>query len=255
MKKKAKHDLSESYEFQVHPPGTLSLDKVDLSTKFPHSVDYDDRLGSLQKDLLGLQIKTFQKDRRAIFVFEGWDAAGKGGVIKRLTMWMDPRGYKVWPIAAPKDEEVRQHYLWRFWVRIPDKGEIAVFDRSWYGRVLVERVEGLAKPDEWRRAYDEINAFEKTLTDDGVRMAKFFLHIDRKTQLERFHDREHDPMKHYKITPDDWRNRKKWKDYEVAIQEMFDRTHRPDAPWYAVPAVDKKYARLEVLQTCAQLLQ
>src|SRR5262249_15769494 len=139
--------------------------------------------------------------------------------------------------------------------RLPQKGEIAVFDRSWYGRVLVERVEDLASKSEWRRAYDEINAFEKMLTDDGVRMAKFFLHINRKTQLDRFRDREHDPMKHYKITPDEWRNREKWKDYEAAIQEMFDRTHRPDAPWYVIPAVDKKFARLQVLQTCLELLE
>ena len=245
----------ECYEYKVYPPGTLRLDQVDLSTKLDPHVDYEDRLSSLQRELLGLQVKTYLKKRRAIFVFEGWDAAGKGGVIKRLTTLMDPRGYKVWPIAAPRDEEARQHYLWRFWERAPEKGEIAVFDRSWYGRLLVERVERFASEEEWRRAYDEINAFEKTLTDDGVRMAKFFLHINRKTQLDRFKDREHDPMKRYKITPDDWRNRKRWRDYETAIQEMFDRTHRPDAPWYAIPSVDKKYARIEVLKTCAQLLK
>jgi polyphosphate kinase 2 (PPK2 family) len=245
----------ECYEYKVHPPGTLRLDDVDLSTKLDPHIDYEDRLSSLQRELLGLQVKTYLKKRRAIFVFEGWDAAGKGGVIKRLTTLMDPRGYKVWPIAAPRDEEVRQHYLWRFWHRAPEKGEIAVFDRSWYGRVLVERVERFASEEEWRRAYDEINAFEKTLTDDGVKMAKFFLHINRKTQLDRFKDREHDPMKRYKITPDDWRNRKRWRDYEAAIQEMFDRTHRPDAPWYAIPSVDKKYARIEVLKICAQLLK
>lgn len=243
------------YEYAVYPPGTLRLDAIDLGAKLDSKVDYDKRLNALEKELLALQIKNFQKKQRAIIAFEGWDAAGKGGVIKRLTAEMDPRGYKVWPIAAPKDEEARQHYLWRFWDRVPEKGEIAVFDRSWYGRVLVERVERLATHAQWSRAYDEINAFEKTLTDDGVRMAKFFLHIDRKTQLKRFRSREHDPMKHYKITPDDWRNRKRWSNYEAAIQEMFDRTHRPDAPWYAVPAVDKKYARLQILQTCAQLLK
>jgi polyphosphate kinase 2 (PPK2 family) len=167
---------------------------------------------------------------------------------------MDPRGYKVWPIGPPRDQEVRQHYLWRFWERLPEKGEIAVFDRSWYGRVLVERVEGFASPAEWRRAYDEINAFERMLTEDGVAMAKFFLHIDRKTQLKRFKMREHDPMKKYKITPDDWRNRKKWRDYEKAIQEMLDRTHRPDAPWHLIPANDKQYARIEVLKACAKAL-
>jgi polyphosphate kinase 2 (PPK2 family) len=254
MSRPVKRARPECFRFEVYPAGTVRLDQVDLSTRLDPKIDYDHQLSSLQRELLGLQIKIFLKKRRAILVFEGWDAAGKGGVIKRLTMQMDPRGYKVWPIAAPKDEEVRQHYLWRFWHRVPEKGELAVFDRSWYGRVLVERVEKLATVEEWRRAYDEINAFEKTLTDDGIRLVKFFLHIDRKTQLERFREREHDPMKHYKITPDDWRNRKKWKDYETAIQQMLDRTHRPDAPWHAIPSVDKKYARLEVLKTCAKLL-
>jgi len=241
-------------EFECYPSGTLRLDRVDLSAALKDDAAYEKRLENLQQELLKLQIKYFLKERRAIFVFEGWDAAGKGGVIKRLTMMMDPRGYKVWPIGPPKDEEARQHYLWRFWERLPDKGEIAVFDRSWYGRVLVERVEGFATKAEWRRAYDEINAFEVMLTADGVRMAKFFLHIDRKTQLERFKLREHDPMKHYKITPDDWRNRKRWKDYEEAVQDMFDRTHRPDARWYLIPANDKHYARIEVLKTCVQVL-
>ncbi len=243
-----------SFEFVVHPAGTLRLDQVNLRTKLDHKADYDKQVIALERELLGLQIKTFRRKERAIFVFEGWDAAGKGGVIKRVTTEMDPRGYKVWPIAAPKDEEVRQHYLWRFWNRLPEKGELAIFDRSWYGRVLVERVEKLATREAWVRAYDEINAFEKMLTDDGVRMAKFFLHIDRKTQLKRFRNREHDPMKSYKITPDDWRNRRKWKEYELAIQEMFDRTHRPDALWHVIAAVDKKYARLQVLQACARLL-
>lgn len=243
------------YEYTVYPEGTLRLDAVDLKAKLDRKVDYDKRLVGLQRELFGLQIKNFLKQQRAVIVFEGWDAAGKGGVIKRLTAEMDPRGYKVWPIAAPKDEEVRQHYLWRFWERVPENGEIAIFDRSWYGRVLVERVEKLAAFAQWHRAYDEINAFEKTLTDDGIKMTKFFLHIDRQTQLKRFRNREHDPMKQYKITPDDWRNRKRWRDYETAIQEMFDRTHRPDAPWHLVPAVDKKYARLQILQICARLLK
>jgi polyphosphate kinase 2 (PPK2 family) len=254
MTAKRQHAVRRKLEFECYPPGTLRLDKVDLNSKWPDKESYEDVLKTLQKKLLRLQIETFQKSRRAIFVFEGWDAAGKGGAIKRLTTMMDPRGYKVWPIGPPRDQEVRQHYLWRFWERLPEKGEIAVFDRSWYGRVLVERVEGLASPAEWRRAYDEINAFERMLTEDGVAMAKFFLHIDRKTQLKRFKMREHDPMKKYKITPDDWRNRKKWRDYEKAIQEMLDRTHRPDAPWHLIPANDKQYARIEVLKACAKAL-
>ncbi len=239
--------------FEAYAPGTLRLEDVDLSAQVVRE-RYDERLPELQKQLYALQIENYLRGARAVFVFEGWDAAGKGGVIKRLTALMDPRGFKVWPIAAPRDAEKRNHYLWRFWYRLPEKGEVAIFDRSWYGRVLVERVEGYAKDAEWKRAYDEINAFEKMLTDDGVRLVKFFLHIDRKTQLERFEARETDPLKQYKLSREDWRNRKRWRDYEDAIQDMLDRTHRPDAPWIVVPANDKKHARLVVLETCARVL-
>jgi polyphosphate kinase 2 (PPK2 family) len=242
-----------SYDFEVYPRGTLRLDEVDL--KKTADEHYEEKLEALQTELFHLQVKTFQKGQRAVIAFEGWDAAGKGGVIKRLTTPMDPRGLKVWPIAAPRDAEARQHYLWRFWLRLPEHGEIAVFDRTWYGRVLVERVEGFCKKPAWKRAYDEINAFEHMLTEDGVRIAKFFLHIDKKTQLQRFHEREVDPFKHYKIGEEDWRNRAKWKRYEEAIQEMFDRTHRPEAPWYVIPSDDKRFARLEVLRRCRDLLQ
>jgi len=176
-------------------------------------------------------------------------------VIRRLTTLMDPRGYRVWPIGPPRDEDVRNHWLWRFWRRIPEKGELAIFDRSWYGRVLVERVEKLARPQEWLRAYGEINAFERTLTAAGVRLVKFFLHIDRKTQLERFQERKRDPVKRYKLGSDDWRNRKRWPRYEEAIAEMLDRTHRPDAPWILVPANDKKHARLAVLRSTIRILE
>ena len=232
---------------ESYPPRTLSLGRVDLRRQVGRDA-YEREVVRLQKKAYALQIRAFLQGRRTVVVFEGWDAAGKGGAIKRLTAFMDPRGYKVWPIAAPRDEEARQHWLWRFWRRLPESGELAVFDRSWYGRVLVERVEGYARPVEWRRAYAEINAFERMLTDDGVRLAKFFLHIDRRTQLARFEEREADPLKQYKLGPDDWRNRKRWKAYEEAIQEMLDRTHRPDAPWTLVPANDKRYARLEVLR-------
>jgi polyphosphate kinase 2 (PPK2 family) len=242
-----------SYAYDVFPPGTIQLDRTDLSAKAGDA--YEEELERLQTDVFHLQVQTFQKERRAVIAFEGWDAAGKGGVIKRLTVLMDPRGYRVWPIAAPRDAERRHHYLWRFWNRLPEKGEIAVFDRSWYGRVLVERVEGFCSTQAWKRAYDEINAFERMLTDDGVRMAKFFLHIDKKTQLARFKDREHDPFKNYKIGEEDWRNRAKWAAYREAIQEMLDRTHRPDAPWHVIPSDDKKFARLEVLRRCKELLK
>ncbi|MFL5303020.1 MAG: polyphosphate kinase 2 family protein, partial [Anaeromyxobacteraceae bacterium] len=216
---------------------------------------YDEELAALQERVYALHVRNFLEERRALVVFEGWDAAGKGGAIKRLTAMMDPRGYKVWPIAAPRDAEKRNHYLWRFWERLPEKGELAIFDRSWYGRVLVERVEGYAKKPEWSRAYDEICAFEKTLADDGVRILKFFLHIDRTTQLSRFEARETDPLKQYKLGPDDWRNRKKWKDYEAAIGDVLDRTHTPYAPWVLVPAKDKKFARLAVLREVVKLLE
>jgi polyphosphate kinase 2 (PPK2 family) len=240
--------------FEAYAPGTLRLDQVDLSARVARE-RYQERLDELQEKLYARQVENYLRGGRTMFVFEGWDAAGKGGVIKRLTALMDPRGLKVWPIAEPRDAEKRNHYLWRFWYRLPEKGELAVFDRSWYGRVLVERVERFAKPEAWRRAYDEINAFERTFTADGVRMVKFFLHIDAKTQLKRFRDREGDPVKHYKIGPEDWRNRKKAPLYAEAIQDMLDRTHRPDAPWVLVAANDKRHARLTVLRTTIQLLE
>ena len=233
----------------------LSLDAVDLSQQVQDKDAYEEELEQLQEELYRLQIQQYLAGRRTVFAFEGWDASGKGGAIKRLTAQMDPRGYKVWPIAAPSQQEAEHHYLWRFWQRTPARGELAVFDRSWYGRVLVERVEKLASPREWGRAYDELNAFERTLTADGVRVAKFFIHIDKKTQLERFRAREDDPVKQYKIGPDDWRNRQKWGAYARAIQEMLDRTHRPDAPWHVVAGNDKKHARLEILRLCARYLK
>jgi polyphosphate kinase 2 (PPK2 family) len=240
--------------FEVYPEGTLALDAVDLSAEVARP-RYEKRLAELQRELYQLHVNNYLEGGRAVFTFEGWDAAGKGGCIKRLTALMDPRGFKVWPISAPRDAEKRNHYLWRFWERLPQKGEIAIFDRSWYGRVLVERVEGFAKDPEWKRAYDEINAFERMLTADGVRIAKFFLHIDRKTQLARFEARETDPLKKYKLSAEDWRNRKKWTAYEDATQDMLDRTHRPDAPWALVAANDKKHARLAVLEACADALR
>jgi polyphosphate kinase 2 (PPK2 family) len=244
----------EAYEFKVFPEGTLRLDEVDLNETVKDKKAYETELLELQEKLYELQVRYFLEKRRAIFVFEGWDAAGKGGAIKRLTALMDPRGYKVWPIAAPRDGEERHHYLWRFFTRIPDAGELCVFDRSWYGRVLVERVEGFASPKEWNRAYDEINAFERMLTDDGTVVRKFFLHIDRDVQLERFKEREKDPIKNFKIGPDDWRNRKRWTEYTAAIEDMFDRTHRPDAPWQLIAANDKRLARLSVLRSCVEAL-
>jgi polyphosphate kinase 2 (PPK2 family) len=233
---------------ELYPPGTLDLDRVDLRADVAEG-EYEERLEALQEEAFALQIEGFQRGERTVVAFEGWDAAGKGGCIKRLTALMDPRGYKVWPIAAPRDEDARHHWLWRFWRRLPETGELTVFDRTWYGRVLVERVEGLARPAAWQRAYDEINAFERTLTADGIRLVKIFLHIDRAEQKRRFQEREEERLKRYKIGPDDWRNRKKWPEYALALQDVFDRTHRLDAPWVLVAANSKRHARLEVLRT------
>jgi polyphosphate kinase 2 (PPK2 family) len=255
MARKVKTDTRQASAFTVFAPGTLSLDAVDLSQRVEEEKAYEEELEQLQYELYRLQIAQFLAKRRTVFAFEGWDASGKGGAIKRLTAELDPRGYKVWPVSAPNALEAANHYLWRFWQRVPPRGELAVFDRSWYGRVLVERVERFATPAEWGRAYDEINAFERTLTADGVRMAKFFIHIDKKTQLKRFRAREKDAVKSYKLGEEDWRNRSKWGAYARAIQEMLDRTHRPDAPWHLVAGNDKKHARLEVLRTCVRHLR
>jgi polyphosphate kinase 2 (PPK2 family) len=245
----------EAMEFEVFQEGTLQLSDVDLSLEIEDKKAADKEIEKLQEKLFELQVQYWLEKRRAIFVFEGWDAAGKGGAIKRLTMNMDPRGYKVWPIAAPGEEERAHHYLWRFATRMPPKGTISIFDRSWYGRVLVERVEGFCSDAAWNRAYDEINAFEKMHADDGCTVVKFFLHIDKDEQLKRFKEREKDPVKRFKIGPDDWRNRKRWSEYEAAYQDAFNRTHRPDAPWVLVSANDKRNARLTVLRAALKALQ
>ncbi|MEM7571234.1 MAG: hypothetical protein AAF337_15710, partial [Pseudomonadota bacterium] len=191
-------------------PTTLRLEKK----------AYNDTLKDLQSDLMVLHNALMADKRRCIIVFEGWDAAGKGGAIKRLTARWDPRGYKVWPIAAPDEHERARHYLYRFWKRLPGDGEVAIFDRSWYGRVLVERVEGFCEPPAWQRAYDEICQFEKTLVDNGSRVIKFFIHVSPEEQAERFLDRTAIPHKRWKITPDDFRNRAKRPAYTAAIEDM-----------------------------------
>lgn len=217
--------------------------------------EYEDRLEKYQLRMLRLQQKMHQRGRRAIVAFEGWDAAGKGGTIRRLTEKLDPRGFKVYPIAAPRPDEQARHYLWRFWQKIPVPGELAIFDRTWYGRVLVERIEKYASKDEWRRAYEEINQFEKQLTDDGCPVVKFFLHITKKEQLRRFEEREKNPYKNWKIGPEDWRNRKKWNEYEKAIDDMFERTDTGTAPWIPIAANRKWYARTEVLRRVVDHLE
>jgi polyphosphate kinase 2 (PPK2 family) len=188
-------------------------------------------------------------------VYEGWDAAGKGGNIKRLTQELDPRGYQVVPVNAPTVEEKTHHYLWRFWRHLPKAGHMAIFDRSWYGRVLVERVEGLATEEEWRRAFQEINEFERHITASGVVCVKFWLHLSPEAQLRRFQDRERTPRKRFKITTEDWRNRARWNDYRLAVSEMIERTSTANAPWIIVEAEDKLWARVKTLSTLVTTLE
>lgn len=192
--------------------------------------------------------KAKEKGLSAILVFEGWDAAGKGGIIRRITPAMDARDYQIIPIAAPTEEERAHHYLWRFWRHLPRAGRVTIFDRSWYGRVLVERVEGFAAEDEWKRAYAEIVNFEEKLDKHGILLLKFWVHIDKDEQLRRFQLRQNTAYKHFKITDEDFRNREKWNDYEIAANEMIERTGTEFAPWYLIEANDKKFARIKALK-------
>lgn len=217
--------------------------------------DYEKKISSLQKRLRDLQYQAFRQGVPLVVAFEGWDAAGKGGTIKRLTSSLDPRGYYVVPVSSPSEDEKQFHYLWRFWRHMPADGIVAIFDRSWYGRVLVERVEGFAREAEWRRAYREINEMEEHLTNHGVVLVKCWLHIDKDEQLKRFKEREADPNKQWKITDEDWRNREKWDDYEQAIQEMFFRTSTRTAPWTVIESNCKYFARIKTLETVIHALE
>ena len=190
-----------------------------------------------------------------VLAFEGWDAAGKGGVIRRVTQSLEAGDYRVIPVAAPTEEERQYHYMWRFWRDLPQSGRFVIFDRTWYGRVLVERVEGFATPAEWQRAYDEINDFESQMIERGYYVAKFWLHISQEEQLARFQAREETPYKKHKITDEDYRNRDKWDDYVTAIDQMVLRTTSIGAQWHVVPANDKYYARVAVLKTIIKGLQ
>ncbi|HYG87429.1 MAG TPA: polyphosphate kinase [Azospirillum sp.] len=236
-------------------PAKIRLSKLDMkAARMADKESYEERLSKLQKELLHVQQTYWHEKRRAILVFEGWDAGGKGGAIRRLTEPLDPRGFHVWPISAPRLDEQGRHYLYRFWKRLPVPGTFAIFDRSWYGRVLVERVEGLATKEQWKRAYGEIRDFEKMLTDDGARIVKLFLHIDKDEQLKRFQERLTNPYKRWKLTEEDLRNRAKWDDYVEAAENMFDETSRENAPWHAVPANSKWFARTEVLAIVTEAL-
>lgn len=231
----------------------MGVDLKDFERGADYPGDYDADLAALQERLARIQVAHIVHKRRAIVAVEGWDAAGKGGIIQRLTAKWDPRYFEVWPIAAPTDEEKDRHFLWRFWERLPRSGNIAVFDRSWYGRVLVERVEQLAAPADWQRAYEEINEFERQLCDSGVLVIKFWLQIGKAEQLKRFRAREETAFKRFKITPDDWRNRKKWAAYQQAAGEMIARTGA--VPWALIEAEDKYYARIKVLRTLNETIE
>lgn len=217
--------------------------------------DYRIRLKEAQNHLKDLHNRIYRKKIPVILVYEGWDAAGKGGNIKRVAAALDPRGYEVVPVAAPDKHELSRHYLWRFWNRIPKTGHITIFDRSWYGRVMVERLEGFCKEADWKRAYHEMNEFEQELSSWGAVILKFWIHIDKDTQLERFTERQNTPEKQWKITEEDWRNREKWDLYEVAVDEMLQKTSTQYAPWYIIESKDKRYARLKVLNILIEALE
>lgn len=222
------------------------LADADLNLKLDEA-DYQAKLAKLQGKLARIQQAYLGSGRKGVIVFEGWDAAGKGGTIRRLSAALDPRSFKVWPIGAPRAYYLQRHFLLRFMERLPPSGAISAFDRSWYGRVLVERVEALTPAERWRAGYREIADFERMLTDDGIRLVKLFFHISPEEQLRRFEERLHDPMKRWKLSYEDFRNRSRWGDYAEAIDEMFARTSTAGAPWWLIPAEDKRFGRIAAL--------
>jgi AMP-polyphosphate phosphotransferase len=240
-------------EPEIPDPVTL-LDRLDLSLKLDKPA-YEKRMAELQGALGALARKLKKRQRSAIFVFEGSDAAGKGGAIRRLVWALDARQYRIIPIAAPTDEERAHHYLWRFYRQLPGRGRITIYDRSWYGRVLVERVEGFTSEENWKRAYKEINEFEHELSRDGIVLVKFWLQISSEEQLRRFQAREREPWKQHKITAEDYRNRQKTHQYEAAAAEMIDRTSTEYAPFTLIEAEDKHYARIKILETVCERLE
>lgn len=241
-----------AHRFEMSPCPKLA--DVKLENKVLQPSKYYDELKKNQKELARLHGKIYKKKIPVILVFEGWDAAGKGGAIKRLSYALDPRGYEAVPIAAPDKRELNHHYLWRFWINLPKTGHITIFDRSWYGRVMVERIEGLTAPERCAMAYREINEFEEELVGEGAVVLKFWLQIDKDEQLKRFNDRVNTPEKRWKITDEDWRNREKWEQYETAVDEMIHKTSTKAAPWHIIEANDKLYARIKVMNTVIDTL-
>jgi polyphosphate kinase 2 (PPK2 family) len=224
------------------------LNTVDLSQTLTKK-EYQESLIKYQVALHDLGYQVYVQQRPVIIVYEGWDAGGKGGNIKRVTERLDPRGYVVHAIAAPKGDDANRHYLYRFWRRLPETGQIVIFDRSWYGRVMVERIEGFCTEVEWKRAYREINHFERQLVDFGTVLFKFWIHISKEEQLRRFNIRAEDKIKRWKLTEEDWRNRGKWDTYYEAVNEMLVKTSTVTAPWTIVEGDSKWYARIKVLKT------
>ncbi|MBW8781149.1 MAG: polyphosphate:AMP phosphotransferase [Verrucomicrobia bacterium] len=238
----------------LSPAGLRRLLELPLDQKLS-ALDYEAKrekwLGRLNAAVRAAQ----EAKRSIVFVFEGWDAAGKGGAIRRLTSAIDARDYRVIPIAKPTDEEKAHHYLWRFWRHVPRAGLVTLYDRSWYGRVLVERLEGFCREEEWRRAFAEINDFEEQLTEHGIIVVKFWMHVSRDEQLRRFRERETTAYKQHKINDEDWRNRRKWHAYEIAVGDMLSLTDTPFSPWHLIPANNKRHARLQILKTATKTIE
>ncbi len=245
--------LEKGAQEAVIPENTFKLKSMPLLSEIELDKEMDineyrRELEKCQKKLAKLHNELYRKKIPVVIAYEGWDAAGKGGNIKRIAGALDPRGYDVHPIASPEPHEKSRHYLWRFWTRLPKTGHIAIFDRTWYGRVMVERLEGFCSRNDWQRAYNEINEFERELKDWGAVIIKFWVQIDKDTQLERFRDRENTPEKRWKITDEDWRNREKWDLYEDAVNEMIQKTSTDFAPWYILESNNKYYARIKALK-------
>ena len=239
---------------QIENISSSILDKADLSLTLTRA-EYDQALKKYQQRIRELEHEVYLKRLPVVIVYEGWDAAGKGGNIKRLVQGMDPRGYEVITTAAPNDIEKAHHYLWRFWKEIPKAGHIAIFDRSWYGRVMVERIEGFCSEEEWKRAYREINEMEQQWVNFGAVLIKFWLQIDKAEQVRRFEERQNNPHKQWKITDEDWRNREKWDQYKSAVDEMLYRTSTAYAPWTIIESNSKWYARVKTLGTVIRAME
>ena len=250
------HSLAVPIPQNVFPLKKMpKLSEISLADKTITDEEYKTQLKELQKKLRELHNTVYRLRIPVIIAYEGWDAAGKGGNIKRIAEALDPRGYEVHPIASPIPAEKLRHFLWRFYTRLPRTGHIAIFDRTWYGRVMVERLEGFCSENDWKRAYNEMNEFEKDLSDWGAVIIKFWVQIDKDTQLARFTERQNTPEKQWKITDEDWRNREKWDLYEGAIDEMIQKTSTEFAPWYILESVDKKYARIKALKIVIEQLE